>query len=300
MPQGHQEKSRVALTMPNYDFRVLSPIDFETLVRDLLQKQLKVLLESFSSGRDTGIDFRYISLSHGKVIVQCKHYPDSTFATMLSHLKDNELPKVQKLQPDRYIFATSQPLTPLKKDKLLALFCPFILRPSDIYGREDLNNLLARFRTVEQDHIKLWFSSSVAMERFLHNRILNLSRETLGKIRRDARLYVKNESFSEAMKILERFNICLIVGVPGIGKTMLAEMLTLRYHSKSYEIVKIESDIKEASEVDYRNKKRIFYYDDFLGQASSADKLKKNEDQSLIDFMMAIRYSRVSKFILTM
>lgn len=78
--------------MPNYDFRVLSPIDFENLVRDLLQRQLKITLESFSLGRDTGIDFRYISVLGRKLIIQCKHYPDSKFATLLSHLRKLELP----------------------------------------------------------------------------------------------------------------------------------------------------------------------------------------------------------------
>lgn len=285
--------------MRNYDFKVLSPIDFENLVRDLLQKQLKITLESFSSGRDTGIDFRYISLARGKVIVQCKHTPEANFASLLSGLRRTELPKVQKLSPDRYIFATSQPLTPPKKQRIVELFSPYILNSSDVYGREDLNNLLGKFKSVERDHVKLWISNSIAMERFLHTRRLNLSREALSKIRHDAQLYVQNDSFSEALKILERFNVCLIVGVPGIGKTMLAEMLLLRYHSIKFEIVKIENDIKEASDVDYVNRKRIFYYDDFLGQASVADKLQKNEDQSLINFMTAIKRSKVSKLILT-
>jgi hypothetical protein len=285
--------------MPNYDFRVLSPIDFENLVRDLLQKQLKITLESFSSGRDTGIDFRYISALRKKFIVQCKHYPDSTFSTLLSQLRKHELPKVTKLSPDRYVFVTSQALTPGKKTQIMKLFAPFILQTSDVYGKEDLNNLLGKFKSVERDHIKLWFTSSVLMERLFHTRRLNLTRETLSKIRHDARLYVQNESFSEALRILERHNFCLIVGVPGIGKTMLAEMLLLRYHWRQFEIIKIENYIGEASGVDYVNKKRVYYYDDFLGQASIAEKLKKNEDQSLLDFMMALKRSRVSKIILT-
>jgi RNase P protein component len=89
------------------------------------------------------------------------------------------------------------------------------------------------------------------------------------------------------------------VGVPGIGKTMLAEMLLLRYHWRRFDVIKIENYIGEASGIDYVNKKRVYYYDDFLGQASIAEKLKKNEDQSLLDFMLAIKRSRVSKIILT-
>jgi len=69
--------------MPQYDFRSLSPIDFEILARDLLQKQLKLTLESFKAGRDSGIDFRY-ARAKGDLIVQCKHYAESTYATLLS------------------------------------------------------------------------------------------------------------------------------------------------------------------------------------------------------------------------
>jgi hypothetical protein len=45
--------------MADYDFRSLSPHDFEGLCRDLLLKLLGVQLESFTTGRDSGIDFRY-------------------------------------------------------------------------------------------------------------------------------------------------------------------------------------------------------------------------------------------------
>ena len=45
--------------MSDYDFRSLSPHDFELLCRDILQKPLGVQLESFTAGRDCGIDFRY-------------------------------------------------------------------------------------------------------------------------------------------------------------------------------------------------------------------------------------------------
>ncbi|MEA3487016.1 MAG: hypothetical protein U9R20_05095 [Thermodesulfobacteriota bacterium] len=45
--------------MTSYDFRSLSPIDFEGLVRDLLQEELALTLESFKPGKDLGIDFRF-------------------------------------------------------------------------------------------------------------------------------------------------------------------------------------------------------------------------------------------------
>jgi hypothetical protein len=284
--------------MPDYDFRVLSPIDFETLVRDLLQKELGLVLESFKSGADQGIDLRYVSVRH-QLVIQCKHYAESTFRALFNHLKNDELEKVKRLRPDRYILATSLPLSPQRKDKILALFEPFILTPGDIYGRADLNNLLTRFPEIEKQTFKLWFSSTAVFEEMLRTRINNVSREALAKIQQDAKVYVENGSFREALNILERLNVCLIVGVPGIGKTMLAEMLLLHYYAQGYEVTKVEGDISEASEVEYANKRRMFYYDDFLGITSASDKFNKNEDQKLLDFMSAMKRSEVSKLVLT-
>jgi hypothetical protein len=42
----------------HYDFQTLSPLDFEELVRDLLQAEFGLLFESFGPGSDLGIDFR--------------------------------------------------------------------------------------------------------------------------------------------------------------------------------------------------------------------------------------------------
>lgn len=76
--------------MPRYDFRSLSSQDFEELSRDLLQAEWNVALEAFKTGRDGGIDLRYAPAERGKTIIQCKHYIESGFAKLLSHLQDNE------------------------------------------------------------------------------------------------------------------------------------------------------------------------------------------------------------------
>jgi hypothetical protein len=101
-----------------------------------------------------------------------------------------------------------------------------------------------------------------------------------------------------ALEILTNRNFCIIAGIPGIGKTTLAEMLVLYFLSNGFELIRITANIREASAVS-GNKRRVFYYDDFLGQSSDADKFEKNEDQRLLDFFETIKHSRVSKLILT-
>lgn len=285
--------------MPDYDFKSLSPIDFEILVRDLLQEEFGVRLESFKSGRDQGIDLRYCSSGDHTLIIQCKHYAESSYSGLLRQLKINELEKVKRLSPNRYILATSLGLTPNQKQELMELFKPFIIAPSDIYGKNDLNNLLTRYPKVETQTIKLWLASVPIFEEILHSKVKNVSRDALKTIQEHAKYYVQNDSFSEALKILDDNNFCIIAGIPGIGKTTLAEMLLLYFVDKGYEIVKITGDISEANSLDYVNQKRIFYYDDFLGQTSLSEKFNKNEDQKLLDFIRTIKSSKVSKLILT-
>lgn len=285
--------------MAQYDFRSLSPIDFEILVRDLLQEELGVTLESFKAGKDLGIDFRYCRDTHSTLIVQCKHYVESGYDAMVYVLRKTELPKVTKLHPTRYIFATSVALSAGQKDQIGALFSPFIKSSTDIFGKEDLNNLLGKFPRVERQTLKLWLAGTNVLEEVLHAQIKNASRHEIERIRERARFYVMNESFSKALKILEAFNFCIIAGIPGIGKTILAEMLLLHYCRAGYEVIKVSDDISEAWSLNLSTVKRVFYYDDFLGQTSFAEKLHKNEDQRLLDFISAVKESRGVKLILT-
>ena len=285
--------------MPDYDFTNLSPIDLEVLARDLLQEELHLTFESFTSGRDLGIDFRYCPTPDLNVIVQCKHYARSTLSRLLNELKTKELEKIQKLQPHRYILVTSLPLTPSNKEEIQQVLTPFISTSGDIIGKNELNNLLGKFPHIERQHFKLWLSSIQAFEEILHSKVKNVSRNALQKIREHARYYVQNDSFKEALEILTKHNLCIIAGIPGIGKTMLAEMLVLHFVDANYEIVKVTSNISEAVGLNQPSLSRVFYYDDFLGQHSLGEKLDKNEDVELLDFIYAIRKSKTEKLILT-
>ena len=92
--------------MQNYDFKSLSSYDFECLVRDLLQEELKITLESFKYGRDNGIHLRYSLTEDETMIVQCKHYAVTGCSGLISNLKQ-EIEKVKKLNPKKYIIVTS-------------------------------------------------------------------------------------------------------------------------------------------------------------------------------------------------
>ncbi len=48
--------------MGRYDYKSLSPQDFEELTGDLLQEEWDVPLEAFKTRRDRGIDLRFAPL----------------------------------------------------------------------------------------------------------------------------------------------------------------------------------------------------------------------------------------------
>ncbi len=285
--------------MPDYDFHTLSPIDFENLVRDLLQHELSIRLESFKTGKDKGIDFRHSRDSGSSLIVQAKHFAGTGYKGLLSQLKVGEKPKIEQLRPERYLIATSTPLSPQNKDEIKKTLSPYIKKTEDIYGRDDLNNLLGRFPEVERQHFKLWLSSTTVLEEVLHGRILNQTRITLEDIRDKARIYVNNQSFDKALTMLKNYNYVVIAGIPGIGKTTLAKMLVLHYLRSGYDFIDISYDISEAYTVPEHNRPRVYLYDDFLGRTALAEKLRKNEDHRLNDFILSIRKAKSSKLILT-
>jgi hypothetical protein len=281
-----------------YDFKSLSAYDFEVLVRDLLQKHFRVFLESFKSGRDKGIDLRHAPAQDDSLIVQCKHYLGTGYSGLIRTLK-KEVPKVKRLAPARYCIATSVDLSPGNKEEIHTLFQPFCQRPQDIFGMQDLNNLLGQFPKIERQHFKLWLTSTTILEKILHSALYNQTSTLVEEIQDRAKRYVQNESFFAAQEILKEYNYCIISGIPGIGKTFLAEILLLQHISSGYEPVVVRSHIREAFEMLKASTKQVFYYDDFLGQTGWEERLEKNEEQSILDFVSYVKTHKHARFLLT-
>lgn len=282
-----------------YDFKMLSDYEFELIVQDLLQKELGIRLESFKKGRDNGIDLRYSVSYNQNLIIQCKHYVNSKFSNLKSDVNKKELEKIQKLAPSRYLLVTSLGLTPSQKDELFEILSPFCKSKSDIYGKEDLNNLLRQYPKIEKSHYKLWFTSTSIMEKIVNSKVYNRSEVYLHHILDKLKIYVQSKVHLEALKVIKKSNVCIISGIPGIGKTTLAEMLLIEYLEKGYEIIKISQSISEAYEVLSSERKQIFFYDDFLGQTTFDIRLNKNADNEILNFIKHIKRSKNSKFILT-
>lgn len=281
---------------PSYDFTILSPFEFERITRDLLQKHLGIFIESFMEGRDGGIDLRYATDDNKTVIIQAKRYKD--WGSLKSIVK-KEADKLKKLTPGRYILSTSVSLTPARKEELQQLLSPYILRPSDIFGADDLNNLIAQYSDIERAYPRLWLGSVNILQDIVNKEVRNWSSFTLEDIKNDIKTYVNNSSFTEAVRILKEHRYVIISGIPGIGKTTLAKMLAYEGLARGYEeFICILDDLDDASRLFVEGKRQIFYFDDFLG-ANTFSAIERNFDQKLLTFINAIQRDKNKVFILT-
>lgn len=98
--------------MTDYDFKTLDDKEFEILCADLLGDALGRRFERFKRGRDGGIDGRYFASNGKEVVLQCKHFANTPIEQLIRKLANEELPKLQRLSPERYIVAVSNKLSP--------------------------------------------------------------------------------------------------------------------------------------------------------------------------------------------
>lgn len=285
----------------HYDFLNLSFDDFERLCADLLQIREGVIFEAFRIGRDDGVDLRYAPSSDRTTIVQCKRYAPEAFSRLKRDLKKNEIPKVAKLAPDRYILCTSCKLSPNQKDELFELLQPHCEATGDVLGVDDLNLLLNANELVERRHFKLWLGSTAILKRILHAGIFAYSDSEIASLQREISRYVVHGGFYRALSLLDQTHHCIIVGIPGVGKTIAARLLIAHYLREGFDVVSVTHDIGDAWKViDLpEDAKVVIYYDDFLGQMTFSQKLGKNEDRRLLELVAHCTKSKNKRFILT-
>lgn len=280
------------------NWRSLSDIDFEELSADLLSAELGTPVERFGRGADGGIDLRWSVGAAGDGIAQCKHYLDSSFAQLLKAVR-NEVPKVARLNPERYLLLTSHSLTPDQKSQIFSVFAQWMDRPSDVYSGQDLDQLLDKHVQIERKHIKMWLSSGMQLLWATNSGLVARSQALLDRVNSTISNYVGMDAFNQANTILESEGVCLIAGQPGIGKTVLAQMLIAEHLTNGFEVVEVSEDISEAWDLIDPNRPQVFFYDDFLGQLAHSERLVKNEDSRLGNFIAKVRDQKSSRLILT-
>ena len=281
-----------------YSFSNLSAVDFEELVRDLIGQELSVRFEAFCAGPDGGIDGRHAPTDALKpIILQARHYVGSTFSNLKSSMM-RERVSIDKLDPSRYLLATSRKLTPGNKKTLASIIGRTLTSQRDIYGPDDLNALLRKYPAVEKSHINLWLSSSVVLDRVLRSAAHVYADITRKEIEQKVRVYARNPSFTDSAERLENYHLLIISGPPGVGKTTLAEMLSYAYVSEGWELVPIRS-LDDGFAAISEDKQQVLLFDDFLGRVALDKRSLAHTDSDLARLMNRTRLSPNTRFILT-
>ncbi|HHP0470473.1 hypothetical protein [Vibrio harveyi] len=283
--------------MINYSFDSLNDKEFEEFINDLLTQHLGKRVIRYAPGRDLGIDGKVI-LDEEIVIVQSKHYIKSGFSSLLSSLEKEKV-KIKRLNPHRYIVATSIDLTPANVEKIVEALYPF-LKEEDIYFKSTINDLLKEYPNIEKQHYKLWLTSTNVLKHLLNNGVYNLSKFTLEEARKKLNKYTKTAAHDIAMRKLLEDKCAIITGEPGVGKTTLAQQMCNEIVSRGYHFFDIDHDIDDAFEAYEEEEKQIFYYDDFLG-SNYLEAFENNKDSKIVKFINRISSSQDNKklFILT-
>jgi hypothetical protein len=283
-----------------YNLANLSFLDFEVLVRDLMQAESGRVFESFIAGPDQGIDARAVAEpgeDRNEWVVQCKHLAKGNAAAFRREAA-KEVPKVTALGPSRYTLVTSAPLNPAQIEQAHALFQDVPgLDHVEVFGETQVFNWLERHPEVAERHFKLWLSGIGVLDRIRQAPLVNRSEMYKDKVLAKARLFVEHPSLAVARSTLKAHHVAVISGPPGVGKTTLADMLTLEYMAEDFQVFFVSTDASEAEGAIDGDRRQIFLYDDFLGRTKL--ELNKGEASRVADLMSAVRANPNKRFILT-
>ena len=251
------------------NYNNLSDVEFENLCQDIMAAKLGERLHKFAPGSDGGIDLR----NNGKtIIVQVKHFMNSTVSSLLNSLK-KELPKICKLNPKEYYICCSKQLSPQKIDEIYNLFSKYMSSTSNIITLSEIEDFLIDEKNIGilKKHYKLWIGSTNIIEE-IFTRDIGIDSEILFlDINAEMNLFVRTKAYDVALDCLEKTRSLLIIGEPGVGKTITSKMLILHYLSEGYKLRYTTdctnlSDLKKALTMN-PEEKEIIFLDDCFGQA---------------------------------
>ncbi|MBO3673973.1 restriction endonuclease [Streptomyces sp. NEAU-YJ-81] len=276
----------------------LTDHDFEVVCRDLFSDVLGIPLEIFPRGRDRGIDLRHTGPA-GTTIVQCKHWPRGTQKTLIGRLIKDELPKVRALAPDRYIVATTVGLTVNGKEQLRDAFAPYVHETGDLYGLDEIVAELVHRPELVRRHFRLWLSSTTVLQTVLNQDRYLRSSWLQRQLQGVADTFVPHEGFKRAKQLLDAQQVCVIAGLPGVGKTTVALMLAAWLIGNGYEVYEVSQDVDEIGALWRDGTRQMFLYDDFLGRTTLDAPLNKNEDNRLLSVFREIQETPGKALVMT-
>lgn len=286
----------------SYQLEVLNDKDFEELCKDLLEREIGLLFQIFKTGADKGIDLRYAADQENQVIVQAKHYIRSKYSDLKTALV-REKANMDDLspQPSRYILMTTLDLSVDQIDEVTASMAPHLLNSQDIYAKERIVNLIAKYGDVQKKYYKLWLTSTRVMETVLHNAVNGRSEFFQKKILDKVSRYVPTISFQQAVDKLNEHHFLIISGEPGIGKTTISYLLMCDMMANGYQMIYVDDLLSDAEDVmgNDPDRKQVVFFDDFFGHNLSEILNPRNSESKIVGFIERIKDTPNKMLVMT-
>lgn len=274
------------------NFSNLNDIEFEYLCKDVMSRMLGLTLQRFGRGRDGGIDLTD-DVYKRTVIVQVKHYIKTDVSGLIAALR-NEVSKVKDNNPAKYYVCCSKELTPQNKRDIYDLFSDYMESTNNIISITEINDFLEEECNIDilRKHFKLWIESTNILTDVFCNDICIDSEVLLSDINDLAHLFVKTQAYDKALECLDKNNVLIIIGNPGVGKTITSKMLVLNYASQGYKIRHTTdgSDLAALKKALKKSKeKEIILLDDCFGQAYF--NMKETQEDELLSLIKHVKMS---------
>lgn len=275
--------------MLNYEN--LNDVEFEYVCNDIMSRMLKTRLERFGAGKDGGVDLTNDAFKKD-IIVQVKHYAKTDVKGLIRSLK-SELPKIQELHPKQYYICCSKDLTPQNKNEIFDIFSDYMASTKNIISRIEIDDFLSeeKNKDILRKHFKLWIESTNILTEILNNDIFIDCEALLYNIQNEEQLFVKTMAFEKAIDCLEKNNVLILLGNPGVGKTITSKMLVLHYAANGYRI-RYTTDgadlasLKKAISTS-KDSREVILLDDCFGQAYF--NMKETQENELIALIKYVK-----------
>lgn len=283
-----------------YNLKNLNDYEYEVLCLDVMSKILKKKFYRFARGKDGGIDI-CDEIHNPKIIIQVKQYLNSKYPNLKSVIKNEELEKIQKICPDEYYLCTSMELTRENKKELYEMLTPYMKEATNIIDGVQMNDFLEQEENIDivKKNYKLWINSTNVLSLINNKNVFIDCDELMYDIENHIKSFVETEGYVEAYNKLNKENIIIIIGGPGVGKSTISKMILLKYASDGYKVRYTTdnniSNIKNILSMD-NDSKEIVLLDDFLGQHYL--NLKESEPNELKTLLSFIYRNKNKKLIL--
>ena len=285
------------------NFSNLNDVEFEYLCKDVMSRKLNIKFQRFTAGRDGGIDlFYHINSRFDKaIVVQVKHYMKSSFSGLKSSLA-KELDKLESLNPSDYFICCSKELTIQNKKEIYQMFSKYMKSIDNIIDLVSISDFLDENENgdILKKHFKLWLESTNILTNIFSNDIFIDSEVLISDIKDDAKMFVRTSAFDESIKCLDKNNVLVIIGDPGVGKTITSKMIVLNYVGQGYKVRYTTdganlSDLKKALSQN-PDEKEIILLDDCFGQAYF--NMKETQENELIQLIKFVYLHKNKKLLL--